>query len=68
GDRPGFQYRCKWNLVGSVEHWGHLHQRTNIYDADFTVSLVNGAWKITAMRSLDEQQGPVKTSLRKFGS
>lgn len=67
-DRPGFQYRCKWNLVGSVEHWGHLHQRTNIYDAEFTVSLVDGAWKITGMRSHDEQQGPVKTSLRKFGS
>jgi hypothetical protein len=66
-NRPGFGYRSKWNLVGSVEHWGHLHQRTNIYDADFTISLVDGAWKITAMRSLDEQQGPVKTSLRKFG-
>lgn len=66
-ERPGFQYRCKWNLVGSVEHWGHLHQRTNIYDAEFAVSLVGGTWKITAMRSLDEQQGPVKTSLRKFG-
>jgi hypothetical protein len=66
-NRPGFGYRSKWNLVGSVEHWGHLHQRTNIYDADFTISLVDGTWKITAMRSLDEQQGPVKTSLRKFG-
>lgn len=61
-----FDYRCKWNLVGSVEHWGHLHQRTNIYDAGFTVSLIDQAWKITAMRSHDEQQGPVRTSLRKF--
>lgn len=67
GELLNFDYRCKWNLVGSVEHWGHLHERTNIYDAAFTVTLVDRAWKITGMKSLDEQQGPVRTSLRKFG-
>lgn len=67
GEQLNFDYRCKWNLVGSVEHWGHLHERTNIYDAAFTVTLVDRAWKITGMKSLDEQQGPVRTSLRKFG-
>ena len=66
GEKLNFDYRCKWNLVGSVEHWGHLHERTNIYDAAFTVTLVEKAWKITGMQSLDEQQGPVRTSLRKF--
>jgi len=68
GEKLNFDYRCKWNLVGSVEHWGHLHERTNIYDAAFTVTLVDKAWKITGMQSLDEQQGPVRTSLRKFGT
>lgn len=61
-----FDFRSRWNLVGSVEHWGHIHERTNIYDARFTISLVDQRWKITGMQSLDEQQGPVKTSLRKF--
>ncbi|HMP78344.1 MAG TPA: hypothetical protein PKD54_02720 [Pirellulaceae bacterium] len=64
--RLGFGYRCRWNLVGTVEHWGHLHQRTNQYDGEFRIDLVDGGWKITKMQTLDEQQGPVKTSLRQF--
>ena len=63
---PGFGYRCKWNLVGTIEHWGHIHERTNQYDAEFLVQLKDDAWKITAMDVLNEEQGQVKTSLRKF--
>lgn len=63
---PGFGFRCKWNLVGTIEHWGHIHQRTNQYDAQFLVQLKGDAWKITSMQVLDEEQGQVKTSLRKF--
>ncbi len=63
---PGFAYRCQWDLVGTVEHWGHIHQRTNQYNALFNVKLVDDAWKITDMVVLNESQGPVKTSLRKF--
>lgn len=65
-DPPRFDYRCRWNLIGSIEHWGHIHQRTNQYDARFRVELRDGSWKITALETLDEQQGQVKTSLRKF--
>ena len=66
-DRPGFDYRCKWNLIGSVEHWGHIHERTNQYDARFKVSLVDDSWKITEMQMQgDPVPGKVKTSLRKF--
>ncbi len=64
---PGFYYHCRWNLVGSIEHWGHLHQRTNQYDADFKISLVDDAWKITDMNMIgDPKPGVIKTSLRKF--
>jgi hypothetical protein len=66
GDLLSFDYQCKWQLVGSVEHWGHIHQRTNIYDGTFTVSMVKNQWKITKIKELDEEQGPVKTTLRKF--
>ena len=62
----GFQYRCKWNIVGTIEHWGHIHERTNQYDASFEVKVVDGAWKIVAMDVLDQPQGVVKTRLRKF--
>jgi hypothetical protein len=65
---PGFTYRAKWNLLGTVEHWGHLHQRTSQFDAEFYVALVEGKWKITEMRSLNEEQIGVKTSLRNFGT
>ncbi len=65
-DRPSFGFRSQWDLVGTVEHWGHIHERTNQYDARFQVELIDDQWKITAMQVLDESQGPVKTSLRKF--
>jgi hypothetical protein len=63
---PAFGYRCEWNLIGTIEHWGHIHQRTNQYDAMFRVELKDDAWKITQMQTLDEQQGQVQTSLRTF--
>jgi hypothetical protein len=63
---PGFNYRCKWNLVGTVEHWGHIHQRTNQYEALFRVDLIDNQWKITEMAGLNEEQISVNTSLRKF--
>jgi hypothetical protein len=65
-DGVGFAYRCNWDLVGTVEHWGHIHQRTNKYDAIFNVQVCDNAWKITGMQMLDEVTGPVKTSVRKF--
>ncbi len=64
--RPGFGYRSRWDLIGTVEHWGHIHERINKYDAQFTIELVDNNWKITSMTVLDENQGPVKTSLRSF--
>lgn len=63
---PGFDYRCKWNLIGTIEHWGHIHERENKYDATFKVQLRDDAWKITSMEVDNEEQGVVKTSLRKF--
>ncbi|MHC4401679.1 MAG: hypothetical protein ACYTG0_18565 [Planctomycetota bacterium] len=48
-DRPGYASQCRWNVAGSVGHWGHIHRRTNQYDALFTVEPVEGAWKITGM-------------------
>jgi hypothetical protein len=63
---PGFEYRCKWNLVGTIEHWGHIHERTNVYDATFEVRSKDNEWKITSMQLEDAPQGVVKTRVRKF--
>jgi len=53
---PGFLAHCQWNVMGSVGHWGHIHQRTNQYEAELTVRPVQGAWKITGLELLEEER------------
>ncbi|MFK7768544.1 MAG: hypothetical protein AB8B55_15080 [Mariniblastus sp.] len=65
-DSVGFGYRCKWNLVGTIEHWGHIHERLNKYDAEFKVQLRDDAWKITSMQEMDCEPSVIKTDIRKF--
>jgi hypothetical protein len=62
----GFGYRSRWNVAGTVEHWGHVHQRVNEYDANFIVKLVGDNWKIVDLEMVDEAQGKIKTTLRRF--
>lgn len=61
-----FKYRCNWKLVGTIEHWGHIHQRENKYVADFDVELRDDAWKITNMQIVDEELGQASQRLRKL--
>ncbi len=62
----GFAYRCKWNLVGSVEHWGHIHQRSIVYEALFEVEPRDRAWKITSMDITHEEPPQIKISVRRL--
>jgi len=50
------EFRCRWNVCGSVGHWGHVHRRANQYDATLEITPVNGAWKITKIDLLDEKR------------
>ena len=52
----GFVCRCRWNVSGSVGHWGHIHRRTNQYDAVFTVEPVEDVWKIAAIDLREEKR------------
>jgi hypothetical protein len=52
----GFETRLVWNVMGSVGHWGHIHRRTNQYEARFVVRADNGVWKIADMELLQEQR------------
>jgi hypothetical protein len=63
-DPRGFARRCRWNVSGTVEHWGHIHQRTNQYEALFVVEPLAGAWKITDLLLLDERRVQFETRLR----
>ena len=51
-----FTVEAHWNVFGSVGHWGHIHQRTNAYQANMTVTDVDGAWKLTTLEILQEER------------
>lgn len=53
---PGFAARCLWNVAGSVGHWGHVHTRTNQYEAELTVRPLDGVWKVTDLEILQEER------------
>jgi len=61
-----FGYRCQWTVAGTVEHWGHIHERTNQYSAVFAVEPLDGAWKITRVRILEEKRLQFETRLRRL--
>ncbi len=56
GGGIGFVANCRWNVTGSVGHWGHIHQRRNQYNALLTVRAVDGAWRITGMDLISEER------------
>ncbi len=52
----GLAYRCRWTAAGSVGHWGHIHRRTNLYDAAITIESGDGIWKTTTIDLREEQR------------
>ena len=46
----------RWNVFGSVGHWGHIHQRTNGYHARLEISEIEGVWKLTGLEILEEER------------
>jgi hypothetical protein len=63
-DSRSFRYCCRWTVAGTVEHWGHIHARTNEYEALFTVEPRHNAWKITHLQVMSEKRLKFETSLR----
>jgi hypothetical protein len=52
----GLLVEARWNVAGSVGHWGHIHQRTNAYHARLTLRDIDGAWKLTSLDILEEER------------
>jgi hypothetical protein len=52
----GFIAEGQWTAVGTVGHWGHMHQRINRYTAKLTVEPIGNAWKITGLEVLEERR------------
>lgn len=55
-DGDTLSVEARWNVAGSVGHWGHVHQRTNAYHANLQISDVDGAWKLTGLEILSEER------------
>jgi hypothetical protein len=52
----GFIARALWTVAGSVGHWGHVHTRTNQYEAQLTVEPVDDVWKVTRLEIIQEER------------
>jgi hypothetical protein len=57
-DRDGnrLTVASEWVVSGSVGHWGHVHQRTNSYQAELELSEIDNAWKLTGLEILQEER------------
>ena len=53
-----------WEVAGSVEHWGHLHTRTDQYQGTVVLVAEADGWKLTQFEVIDQQQKSVETALR----
>jgi hypothetical protein len=51
-----FQVHCRWRVHGVVYHWGHVHERTNEYEALHTVAQRDGYWKIIDTAPLEQRR------------
>jgi hypothetical protein len=56
GEGLSYALHGQWTALGTVGHWGHLHQRKNRYEAVITVSAQDGHWKIVGLGLRDEQR------------
>ena len=63
---PGFRFRSEWTVSGTVEHWGHIHERQNQFCAVFSVEPKHGLWKITDMQVESQESQILKPRLRRF--
>lgn len=63
-ERPAFTVSCRWQVDGVVSHWGHSHERTNEYFADWDVVEGPDGWQLTGaeIREQDrlEEEGHVE--------
>ncbi len=56
GENGAFVARASWNVFGSVGHWGHIHSRSNRYEAELEIAPSDGIWKLSRLEILDEQR------------
>jgi hypothetical protein len=51
-----FGIRATWRVDGYVRHWGHVHTRTNEYEAVYSVAARPEGWRIVAQTVLQQKR------------
>lgn len=51
-----YDVRTKWTASAAVGHWGHVHLRKNLYQADLRIQGADGVWKLTRVQLRDERR------------
>lgn len=64
GSRGEIRARCRWSVEGTVEHWGHIHGRTNTYEAILAAAPRDGQWRLVDVQLQQEEQTAIQTRLR----
>ena len=54
--KVGLAYKCTWQVKGTVGHWGHIHSRTNQYNAILYIEAVNSVWKFFNIDMIEEKR------------
>ncbi|MCF6313132.1 MAG: hypothetical protein L3J39_11830 [Verrucomicrobiales bacterium] len=60
----GFDAKCSWVAIGTVSHWGHTHDRVNRYQAEISVIVVDGHWKLKKLDLLSQERSIKKSGVK----
>lgn len=56
-EEPAFGVVARWEVIGTVRHWGHGHWRTNVYTARYRVRwAAEDGWRIDRVEILDQRR------------
>ena len=58
------ELQASWDLVGSVQHWGHLHTRRDTFTGVIKLTGVRGQWAIKSFRTTGQKRHPIETRVR----
>ncbi len=58
------ELQATWDLVGSVQHWGHLHTRRDTFTGVIKLSGLRGQWGIESFVTTDQKRHPIETRVR----
>ncbi len=63
-DSGSNRWRVTWRVMGTSEHWGHVHARESEYRAMIGLKEVDSCWKIDRFQLEDEKRIRFETSIR----